>query len=69
FEIKGETQSSDTLPKVRLVDADFESLNETPISINTDLVENMRTDTTLLGPIESLQAGENKVLIWKRAEF
>lgn len=69
FEIKGETQSSDTLPKVRLVDADFESPNETPISINTDLVENMRTDTTLLGPIESLQAGENKVLIWKRAEI
>lgn len=40
-----------------------------PISINTDLVENMRTDTTLLGPIESLQAGENKVLIWKRTEI
>lgn len=68
FEIKGETQSTATLPKVRLVDADFESPEESPIELNTDLVENVRADTTLLGPIEDLQSGDNKILIWKHAE-
>ncbi|PTJ19876.1 hypothetical protein BU069_04070 [Staphylococcus succinus] len=66
LDFKGEIHDTETLPKVRLVDANFEDANGKPLTINTDLIDDIRQNQSLIGPLQSLTAGSNKVKIWTK---
>ncbi|MCV3741539.1 right-handed parallel beta-helix repeat-containing protein [Lentilactobacillus hilgardii] len=57
-------KATDTLPHVRIVDADFEQPDGSPLKINTDLLGRVADDHVLTGPIQSLNSGENHIKIW-----
>ncbi|WP_066186067.1 right-handed parallel beta-helix repeat-containing protein [Gracilibacillus timonensis] len=54
--------SSETLGRVRLVDAEFENPDGSALTVDTDLTG--EAITKVCGPLQALQAGENKLKIW-----
>ncbi|MDC3417627.1 right-handed parallel beta-helix repeat-containing protein [Aquibacillus salsiterrae] len=60
----GEIQSTKTLERARLVDAEFENPDGTEVVIDKDLLGNLREEKTVVGPISQLQAGKNYIKIW-----
>lgn len=66
FELKGKVHNTDTLPKVRLVDANFEKTDGDKLIIDTDLNNETRDTYSIVGPIKNLNTGNNKVKIWTK---
>jgi len=62
--IQGQVHSTDTLPRTRIVDADFENPDGSRLVIDTDLLDAKRADISSLGPIASLKKGKNHIRIW-----
>lgn len=60
----GEVHSTATLPRVRIVDAEFESPNGSEIALDTDLLDNTKTGKSPLGPISTLKNGKNYIKVW-----
>lgn len=67
-ELPGETRrksySTYNLPRVRIVDADFENPDGSPLELDTDFMGNTPCATDMPGPIASLQAGQNCIKVW-----
>lgn len=66
IEFKGKVYDTETLPKVRIVDADFEDENGTSLAIDTDLNDELRENESMIGPLQTLTTGNNKVKIWTK---
>lgn len=66
IEFKGKVYNTETLPKVRIVDADFEDENGNSLTLNTDLNDDLRENESMIGPLQTLTTGNNKVKIWTK---
>lgn len=66
IEFKGQVYDTETLPKVRIVDADFEDENGNSLTLNTDLNDDLREHESMIGPLQTLTTGNNKVKIWTK---
>lgn len=62
--ILGDVQSTATLPRVRIVDAEFENPDGSEVILNTDLLDELKEEKSSLGPILSLKNGKNYIKIW-----
>ncbi|MBU9722344.1 MULTISPECIES: right-handed parallel beta-helix repeat-containing protein [Bacillaceae] len=62
--LQGEVHSTDTLERVRIVDADFENPDGSKVIIDTDLLGNQKQGNTVLGPISQLKKGSNHIKVW-----
>ncbi|MCF3942805.1 hypothetical protein [Oceanobacillus alkalisoli] len=63
--ISGEIQTTKTLGKVRIVDADFVNPNGEELAVDTDFLGGKRSENSVLGPIADLQKGKNRVKVWE----
>ncbi len=54
------------LGMTRLTEARYENSDGSPVSLDCDLLGNSRGDKPAAGPLESLKAGKNHVMIWKK---
>lgn len=52
------------LVHVRFAGADFEENDGTPVRIEKDLVGDLRTDSSVAGPLSGLTEGENAIRLW-----
>lgn len=59
-------ETTRSLGRVRIVDADFEAPDATPLALDSDLLDIPVTDGSVPGPLASLKAGVNRVVIWKQ---
>lgn len=66
FKVKGKVHNTTTLPKVRLVDANFENPEGDAITFDTDLNDEIRDEDSIIGPLQKLNVGNNKVKIWTK---
>lgn len=66
IEFKGKVYDTEILPKVRIVDADFEDENGNSLTLNTDLNDDLRENESMIGPLQTLTTGNNKVKIWTK---
>lgn len=66
IEFKGKVHDTETLPKVRIVDADYEDENGNSLTLNTDLNDELRENESMIGPLQTLTTGNNKVKIWTK---
>ncbi|MER2060415.1 MAG: right-handed parallel beta-helix repeat-containing protein [Niallia sp.] len=62
--ILGEVQTTQTLERVRIVDANFENPDGSEVALNTDYLGELREGKSVLGPISTLKKGENYVKVW-----
>jgi alpha-L-arabinofuranosidase len=60
----GEVHTSESLGRVRIVDADFENPDGSRVVLDTDYMGNQKAEKTTLGPIAGLKAGKNRVKVW-----
>lgn len=56
--------SAADLPRVRMVDLDFEEPDGSPVRFETDLLGNPLPAEVVIGPLANLVAGPNRVKIW-----
>lgn len=56
--------STETLGTVRIVDAIFDDPHGNPIVLDTDYVGARRSEKPVVGPIEKLKAGVNRIKVW-----
>ena len=63
-QMTGEIQSTATLPRVRIVDAQFDQPDGTDVVVEEDLLGEIRTDNSPIGPLNRLTAGKNYIKIW-----
>ncbi len=56
--------STQTLKRVRIVDAEFENPDGSPLILDHDFLNRKKDDGCVPGPITSLKAGDNKVRVW-----
>jgi len=61
----GETQTTKTLKKVRIADADFETPDGSEVMLDTDYSGKKRLEKGVVGPIIDLKKGENRIKVWK----
>lgn len=64
--LRGEIQTSQTLARVRIVDADFEETDGSSIRLDLDYLGVKKADNCQLGPIENLRAGKNYIKVWTK---
>ncbi|WP_312096150.1 right-handed parallel beta-helix repeat-containing protein [Niallia sp.] len=62
--ILGEVQTTQTLERVRIVDANFENPDGSEVAVNTDYLGEKRQEKSALGPISTLKKGKNYVKVW-----
>jgi alpha-N-arabinofuranosidase len=62
--IFGDVHSTATLPRVRIVDAEFENPDGSDVVLDTDFLDEQRTERSTLGPITLLKKGKNYVKLW-----
>ncbi|MCL2400088.1 MAG: right-handed parallel beta-helix repeat-containing protein [Defluviitaleaceae bacterium] len=55
---------SGSIPRVRIVNADFESPDGSALVLDRDYFEYCIKDKAVSGPISSLESGKNKVKVW-----
>ncbi|MRH43565.1 hypothetical protein GH741_12830 [Aquibacillus halophilus] len=60
----GEIQTTQSLKRVRIVDAEFENPDGSEVTVDTDYLGEKRSDKSNLGPISQLQAGKNRIKVW-----
>lgn len=61
---KGKIHSTETLERARIVDAEFDQPDGNPLVLDQDYFHEKKHDTSSLGPINQLQAGENRIKVW-----
>jgi alpha-N-arabinofuranosidase len=64
LDIPAKTVSTETLGTVRIVDAIFDDPNGDPIVLDTDFTGAHRAEKPVVGPIEGLKAGFNRMKVW-----
>ena len=57
---------SDLLGRPRLVEERFEKPDGSTVTVDTDMLGNVRSANPTAGPIESLKAGKNRIKIWNK---
>ena len=62
--IQGINHSTETLQRVRIVDADFEDSEGKKITIDKDINGVQKDNKSVLGPINSLKSKDNFIKIW-----
>jgi len=62
--IKGQVHSTDTLPRVRIADAEYENTDGSKVIFDTDLLDARRDDGSPIGPVVQLKKGKNYIRIW-----
>jgi len=62
--ILGQVHSTATLPRVRIVDAEFENPDGSCVILDSDLLDEQRADKSPLGPITGLKKGKNYIKVW-----
>ena len=62
--ITGEIHSTDTLERVRMVDAEFENPDGSKLVLDTDYLDNNKGNMSPLGPLSNLQKGKNYIRVW-----
>lgn len=60
----GDIHSTDTLPRVRIVDAEFENPDGSKVVLDTDYLDNGKDNKSPLGPISHLKKGKNHIKVW-----
>ena len=60
----GQIWSTANLPRVRIVDAEFENPDETQLVLDTDLLDSKRDDKSLIGPLAALGKGKQTIKVW-----
>lgn len=63
-DFKGEIQSTATLPRVRIVDAEFENPDGSEVILDTDFLDEALNAQSPAGPITQLKSGKNYIRIW-----
>ncbi|MDZ5784231.1 right-handed parallel beta-helix repeat-containing protein [Marinococcus luteus] len=63
-QMPGDIQSTETLPRTRIVDADFESPDGSELILNEDYYGNKKNEKEAVGPINDLKPGENYIKVW-----
>ncbi|MCL2249434.1 MAG: right-handed parallel beta-helix repeat-containing protein [Oscillospiraceae bacterium] len=61
---KSEGHNTDTLGRVRIVDADFEDFDGTFLHLDSDYFDNKFGTKTVAGPFAGLDPGTNRILVW-----
>lgn len=56
--------TTETLPRVRIVDAEFENPDGSSLVLDADFFDFHSKEASVTGPISSLKAGKNRVKIW-----
>ena len=64
LDIPAKTVSTETLGTVRIVDAIFDDPNGEPIVLDTDYTGAHRAEKPVVGPVEGLKAGFNRIKVW-----
>jgi hypothetical protein len=59
-----EPYGTHSIPKVRIVDADFENPDGSPLILNSDYLDADIKDKSVAGPIACLKPGENRIKVW-----
>ncbi|MFP4015489.1 MAG: right-handed parallel beta-helix repeat-containing protein [Halanaerobiales bacterium] len=62
--VQGEIQSTETLGRVRLANANFENPDGSDVVLDTDYLGEHRAEKSAVGPIAKLQKGKNRVKVW-----
>jgi len=62
--IQGEVQTTATLNRVRIANADFENPDGSDVKVDTDYLREQRPHKGVIGPILKLKQGENRVKVW-----
>jgi hypothetical protein len=60
----GEIQSTKTLERTLIVDAEFENPDGSEVILDKDLLGKQRQEKSVLGPLANLQAGNNYIKVW-----
>lgn len=60
----GGVQSTQTLERVRIVDAEFENPDGSEVTLDKDFFGEKRSEKSVLGPINRLQKGKNYIKVW-----
>jgi alpha-N-arabinofuranosidase len=66
FEIRTEIIDTEKLGMVRIVEAPYEDPNGDPIAIHTDYLGVPRSTSPVVGPLEDLKEGYNRIKVWGR---
>ena len=61
---KGKIHSTETLERVRIVDAEFENPDGSEVILNVDFLGNKKEGDSNVGPIAKLKSGKNHIKIW-----
>jgi hypothetical protein len=64
LDVPAKIASTDTLGTVRIVDAIFDDPNGKPIILNYDYMGERRSGKPVVGPIEGLKPGFNRIKVW-----
>lgn len=64
LKIPTQVYGSVNLGMPRITEAPYENPDGTPIVLDTDYLDQARKSTPTVGPLENLQAGFNRILIW-----
>lgn len=62
--LEGEIHSTETLPRVRIPDCDFENPDGSELTLDVDYLGNKKSEKSVVGPIETLQKGSNRIKVW-----
>ena len=62
--ILGEIQTTKTLKRVRVANADFENPNGSEVILDIDYLGEKRAEKSGVGPIADLQQGKNRIKVW-----
>ena len=60
----GKVHSTDTLERVRIVDAEFENPDGSAVVLDTDILGRQRTGKIVPGPLAGLKTGKNHIRVW-----
>lgn len=66
FKMSGKVISGKDLGMTRITEARFEKWDGSDLMINKDLVGNTMGEHVIVGPLQGLKAGKNKVKIWDK---
>jgi hypothetical protein len=65
--MKSQVQSTESLAKVRLADADFENKDGSSLEINQDYLGETIAAESSVGPLMKFKVGVNKIKVWERS--
>lgn len=57
-------QTTESLGRVRIVDADFEHPDGSPLALDSDYLDTAVSGKSVTGPLSCLKAGQNRVKVW-----